>query len=103
MTDDDFRNLEHDVQRHEGDLDRQVKDIQDLREQIHTLKEEHSKETESLKENIGKLITILQYLLLRSEGIGLTRDHLIEAKRTLRELEEDLDVPNLPPIIERKP
>ena len=60
MTDDDFRNLEHDVQRHEGDLDRQVKDIQDLREQIHTLKEEHSKETESLKENIGKLITILQ-------------------------------------------
>ena len=72
MTDDDFRNLEHDVQRHEGDLDKQVKDIQDLREQIRTLKEEHSKETESLKENIGKL---------RSEGIGLTRDHLIEAKK----------------------
>jgi hypothetical protein len=37
MTDDDFRNLEHDVQRHEGDLDRQLQQIQSLKKDMREL------------------------------------------------------------------
>jgi hypothetical protein len=45
MTDDDFRNLEHDVQRHEGDLDRQAKG--------------HPR---NLKEDLKTLIRVVEYM-----------------------------------------
>jgi hypothetical protein len=77
MNDDDFRNLEHDVGRHEGDLDKQLKEIQELKGEIHALKERHSKEIQSLKEDFRQLVDLVRLL-----GIG-AMDPTAESDQTL--------------------
>ena len=56
MTDEDFRNLEHSIDRHEGDLDQQLKRIEVLEKQLSEL----AKENAGLRDSLGKTVILLQ-------------------------------------------
>jgi chromosome segregation ATPase len=62
MNGEDFINLQHQVGRHEGELDQQLKRVQELEKQVSELKNENAELTTSLKDAVLLVETIYGYL-----------------------------------------
>ena len=62
MREEDLINIRHDIDRHEGDLDRKLKQIQALEQQTSELKRENIELTISLKNVVILMRTIYEYL-----------------------------------------
>jgi septal ring factor EnvC (AmiA/AmiB activator) len=91
MTDEDFKNLEHDVVRHEGDLDQQLSKIQSLEKQLSELKKENAE----LQDSLSKTVILAQriFVFIRTDKLGNEGARLSnEIVDRLRELHTQLKI-----------
>jgi len=81
MSEEDIINLKHDVQRHDGDLDQQFKQIQELRQEISNLKTDNDQLKEDLQNTARLAYNIYMYL-----GRGNASDHAVKIRDKIRSL-----------------
>jgi chromosome segregation ATPase len=86
MTDEDFKNLEHSIGRHEGDLDQLWKTIESLEKQL----SEIARENVELRESLVKTVILTQRIFVSIRTDPFSKEAEVQELRTRLNIPESL-------------